>query len=225
MAKLSDLIPALSKATGMPETSVEAYARRIRQAGKLSTGGRGLGAAEMTSQDCANLLIAVMARTPTHAVEELHRFGSMTCGSEEPGDRGMPLYDVFDLKAGHTFSELMTKLVQSAQTSSIEKYIEQAFINSKLIEESINEKYFFTANISIITPWNSASISVDAHHIYGKENSENLWIIYLPRRYWPRVGKSITIGPLGDTSRGDLHQETKISQKTIDALGQLLRDT
>lgn len=224
MAKLSDLMPALSKVTGMPVTSVEAYARRIRQAGKLSSGGRGLGAADMSPKDCANLLIAVMARTPTRAVDALKKFGSMTSGDHEPGDRGKPLYDAFDLKPGHTFAEAMTNLVNAAQLSAIDKHLENAFVSRKLIPENIDEIYFFTIDISIITPWNSASIVAHAYDSMTAARPIELWSIYLPKKYWRSIGKSITIGPHGDRSRGDLHQETKISHKTIDALGQLLRN-
>ena len=61
MAKLSDLIPVLAQVLPMPEQTVAMYARHLREARLISTGGRGPGAAQMTATDCARLLIAIMA--------------------------------------------------------------------------------------------------------------------------------------------------------------------
>jgi hypothetical protein len=59
MATLSDLITTLSWTTSIPEATVFAYGRFAREAGLISQGGRGKGAATMTVRDAANLLIAV----------------------------------------------------------------------------------------------------------------------------------------------------------------------
>ena len=61
MAKLSDLIPTLAQVLPMPEQTVAVIARALRQERLISTGGRGPGAADMTPDDCANLLLAIMA--------------------------------------------------------------------------------------------------------------------------------------------------------------------
>jgi hypothetical protein len=61
MAKLSDLIPTLAQVLPMPEPTVAMYARYLREAKLISSGGRGPGAAQMTATDCARLLIAIMA--------------------------------------------------------------------------------------------------------------------------------------------------------------------
>ncbi len=60
MAKLSDLIPAAAKVMGLPEKTVGLYARMLREAKLISSGGRGPGAADMNAGDCANLLLAIM---------------------------------------------------------------------------------------------------------------------------------------------------------------------
>lgn len=60
MAKLSQLVPVVAQALGVPEPTVALYARTLRDAGMISTGGRGPGGAEMTNADAANLLIAVV---------------------------------------------------------------------------------------------------------------------------------------------------------------------
>lgn len=61
MAVLSDLVTALAAATGLPGATVFAYGRFAREAGLISQKGRGRGAAEVTTKDAANLLLAVGA--------------------------------------------------------------------------------------------------------------------------------------------------------------------
>ncbi len=48
MAKLSDLIPATASVLGVPEKTVAIYARHLREARLITTGGRGPGGADMT---------------------------------------------------------------------------------------------------------------------------------------------------------------------------------
>lgn len=60
MAKLSELIPCVAKVTGVAESSVAVHARHLRAARLISTSGRGPGGAEMTSTDCAALLISLI---------------------------------------------------------------------------------------------------------------------------------------------------------------------
>jgi hypothetical protein len=62
MAKLSHLVKALAEVTKTPEGTVTLLARQMREAGMISTGGRGPGAANMTPQDCTNLLLALVSR-------------------------------------------------------------------------------------------------------------------------------------------------------------------
>lgn len=59
MAKLSELIEAVSIATGDGEASVTVIARTLREAGLIATGGRGRNGAIMSAADAASLLIAV----------------------------------------------------------------------------------------------------------------------------------------------------------------------
>jgi hypothetical protein len=59
MATLSKLVKAVAQVEGLDEVTVGIYARAAREAGFISQGGRGRGAAQMTIEDAANLLIAV----------------------------------------------------------------------------------------------------------------------------------------------------------------------
>lgn len=70
MATIGDLVRVIAQAEGIDEVSVDVYARRAREAGFITQGGRGRSAAKMTTRDAANLLIAVNA-SPTG--REVHK--------------------------------------------------------------------------------------------------------------------------------------------------------
>ncbi|WP_271529348.1 hypothetical protein [Bradyrhizobium sp. CCBAU 25338] len=57
--KLSELVTHTSDWVGVPRTVVESHARYLREAGLLTTGGRGLAASEMNDDDKVRLLISV----------------------------------------------------------------------------------------------------------------------------------------------------------------------
>jgi hypothetical protein len=61
MATLSELVEAVAEVEGMDPSTVALFARTVREAGLIRTGGRGLSAAQMSCVDAANLLIAVNA--------------------------------------------------------------------------------------------------------------------------------------------------------------------
>jgi hypothetical protein len=78
MATLSDLVKTLSGVTSIPEATIFAYRRFAREAGFISQGVRGKGAATMSFRDAANLLIAVAGTAVTReAGITIERFRQM----------------------------------------------------------------------------------------------------------------------------------------------------
>ena len=61
MATLTELVETIAEAEGLDPTSVGLIARYIREAGLITTGGRGPSAARMDFSDAAHLLIGVNA--------------------------------------------------------------------------------------------------------------------------------------------------------------------
>ena len=61
MARLTDLVATMAQATGQREQSISQLARHLREAGLITQGGRGRGAAHMTPRDATNLLLGVLA--------------------------------------------------------------------------------------------------------------------------------------------------------------------
>ena len=59
MATLSSLVETVARVEALDPSTVALFAREIRQAGLIKTGGRGNSAARMDFEDATNLLIAV----------------------------------------------------------------------------------------------------------------------------------------------------------------------
>src|ERR1700704_3688635 len=73
MTTLSELVNTIAKVEGIDPATVTLIARSVREAGFITTGGRGPSAARMTYRDAANLIIAVnaspTAREAPHTVQ------------------------------------------------------------------------------------------------------------------------------------------------------------
>ena len=75
MATLSDLVAVTAKVEGLDPGSVALYARHMREAGLIKTGGRGTSAAVMGLPDAANLLIGVnTAKSAPEAPQAIRQF-------------------------------------------------------------------------------------------------------------------------------------------------------
>lgn len=75
MATLGALVEIIADAEGVDNQRVAAIARSVREAGLITSRGRGPSAAQMTETDAANLLIAVnAAATARGAPDTVRRF-------------------------------------------------------------------------------------------------------------------------------------------------------
>lgn len=71
---MGPFINLLSKTYGLPEPSVAAVARMMREAGWLTTGARGVNAPEMTHVDAARLTLGLLSGEPPGKVVEEFEF-------------------------------------------------------------------------------------------------------------------------------------------------------
>lgn len=72
--RMGPFITLLSETYGVPEPSVAAVARVMREAGWLTTGARGVNAPEMTHVDAARLTLALLSGEPPGKVVEEFEF-------------------------------------------------------------------------------------------------------------------------------------------------------
>lgn len=156
MAKLSDLIPTLAQVLPMPEQTVAVIARSLRQERLLSTGGRGPGAADMTPEDCARLLLAIMAtdqvKDAVRAVQTFWAFPveALHCrdtASEDELDEWLPLPEAMrGLVAVGTFGEMLTGLIAAARDGALDAALGGVMLPFMKLEV---ERRFHTATLSL----------------------------------------------------------------------------
>lgn len=89
MPTLKTLKVEMERALKDPDLQAEIYARPLRKAGLLTSGGRGLNAPQVTVTDCANLLIAIMAPGKAiRAAETVRKYRSLALLHRSLGPRG-----------------------------------------------------------------------------------------------------------------------------------------
>ena len=82
---MGPFITLLSETYGLPESSVAAVARVMREAGWLTTGARGVNAPEMTFVDAARLTLALLSgQPPSKVVEEFEFLRCLEATSPPP---------------------------------------------------------------------------------------------------------------------------------------------
>ena len=222
MAKLSDLIPATASVLGVPEKTVAIYARHLREARLITTGGRGPGGADMTPRDCANLLIAIMgAEYAKDAAQVIKKYRPIVAGRERISWRlpKMPLDALTQLPEHHQFGNALEALITAATDGSLEQALE---VVSERVRE-LRSVFPLTFSVSIMGPVPVARISISAaewsEEVTYSEPDPWLKTDKPPKtavRKWEK--KLERRGPMGD-----LEQARIVSTRTILPLGQLLR--
>lgn len=82
MATLPNLVEAIACCDGRDRSTLDQFARVIREAGYVQTGKRGRGAADMTPSDAVSLLLGMNgADTPSGGPEAVRRFRSLRTGT------------------------------------------------------------------------------------------------------------------------------------------------
>ena len=212
VARLSDLVSSLSKALGIPEPRLRLFARHTREGGFITTKGRGTSAAEMTTSDATNLVLAVMgtdtAKEVAKAVETFRRLVPYQL-PKNWSKLGIGL--VQDLPEDHTFGDAMEALIDAAIDGSVESFL-------TLPSTGDDEKgVVFPINIivTIHSPQMNAWIIFTTH-----DNRE--WRV---NYYDPDQEKmdSWDIDSLKRLRAGDLDRSCAISGVTFLAIGDLLR--
>ncbi len=109
-----------------PEATVITFARRLKEAGLMTTGARGRHAPEMTPMDAARLIIAILTSDgPVHCVERVQRFGQVKYSPNfKRAYRGYETIkpDHFDsLFDGETLEEVLAYMIDLPATVGIEE--------------------------------------------------------------------------------------------------------
>lgn len=215
MAKLSDLIPTLAQVLPMPEQTVAVIARALRQERLISTGGRGPGAADMTPEDCARLLLAIMAtdqvKDAVRAVQTfwafpVEDFHCRDTVDEEDKDDWLPLpAAMHGLATAQTFGAMLAGLIAAARDGALDAALGGVALPFLKIEV---ERRFHTASVALA----------------GSSDGFMPDRTVLIARFAPPKGLLRTLMEAsGFHEGGDAMVSFAVSQRTIIALGALIR--
>lgn len=126
MASPKELVGVVADVTGLPDGTIIQHDRNLSLAGLRSVGGRGRAVAQVTAQDAAHLLIAIIA---AHSVKDsaraVQRHGQMRlAGTWDLAF--LPIPELIALPAGHTLVEAVTALIEAGITGSLQAAVAQA---------------------------------------------------------------------------------------------------
>lgn len=131
MPTLTELKAEMERDLKDPHLKAEIYARPLRKAGLLTTGGRGPSAPQMTERDCANLLIAIIGNAAAiRGPETVKQYRSLSLLRRRPAPRGhrsarpqkmndlskLPLERIWEV---HFLGDLVELLILRAADGSI----------------------------------------------------------------------------------------------------------
>ncbi|VFU08405.1 ArsR/SmtB family transcription factor [Methylocella tundrae] len=217
MATPSNLIESVARALGVPEATVSSHYRALREAGLVSKAGRGRGSAKMTTQDAANLLIAVAGSSALkNAIETVTEIVALpvvlTFGGKNPifGKwTTVPIPLLQALPAKHTFGQVFAALIQAAADGSLLEARAHLPANKRFIE------------ISFLSPGSNAMLR------FFEESGKNLeGAQYSSIPYDKRSSQNVDELKGHSTTPkfyGDLTQKRSFSENTIIAVAELLR--
>jgi hypothetical protein len=207
MATLSQLVDTIADVEGIDPATAKLVARYIREAGLITTGGRGLSAAPMDFHDAANLLIGMNAATKA---ADAARIVSLY--------RGLRSYDRAQKKYV-TFGDAIEQLLQATVAGTLgDKFVwremtsdlREAFVEGRLGIEVKFVKSAPFASIELLLP-DSGSPTSDGIEPWSEFASS--------------VGELIQFYPSRRQARRSIDriEELTIGLPTLRAIGKLLR--
>ncbi len=154
MAKLSQLVTVISEVVSVERVKIERIARFAREAGAISTGGRGPGGAEMTARDAAIIIGLLLqdgvAQNAVINIDIIRRMHSDNSLAENIDDLDHSQKDMLK-------SFLPSLLVpQHTFVDALESIVKSAIINVRTFE-----RIFWHSWISFYCADNTANITFD----------------------------------------------------------------
>lgn len=210
MASPTQLIQAVSSATGVPLATVVDIDRKLAIAGLRSKHGRGLNAARMTSLDAARLLVALVASSQANlSVEAVKRYADTEPDRTRSSDglfAAANLDDLRSLTSRHSFVDGLAALIASATTGSLSTLI---LVSEKGWLPRIEVFAFTGATYGRI-------------RIAGLPGGVSANVEYLPPRKTARATFATDRSSSGTDRFGDLEQSRRVTERTVLSIADLL---
>jgi hypothetical protein len=216
MAGPAELVEALSKATGVAKATVVDIDRRLVTAGLRTKGGRGLSAARMTALDAARLLTAIIGSPQANAsAEAVNRYSETHVDRWRSSDGLFGAIEVNDLAAlpvRHSFVDGLAALIASASNGALAAMTAA----SRKVWLPHIEVYAFTR-----ATYGRIRFSGMPN---GKAASVEYILARTPSGSAERNAPSRKKDTAADTAQGDLEQSRRVTERTILAVAELLRE-
>ena len=215
MATLSELVESVAKVEGMDPTTVGLIARNVREAGLISTRGRGRSAAIMNSADAANLLIAVnVAGTVREAAQAVRNYRRLEV-SKLRARLGDALEQLIEAASNNALPQLFL-------SNPVPRLVAQGFLEGQIDVEFTFHKPTLRATLSISAPTDLPAIEVKADGWHAEEGAVELLVNNATCISFEFDPPSDQIKRQPKKYFGDRRDTTSIGYPTIRAVGELL---
>ncbi len=197
MATSGELVKMIAVETGYPEPTVAIVARKLREAGLLTKGGRGRSAAHMSPLDAARLVLAfLVTESPGRAVEAVTDFGSMRAQRTDQGDRfeGLDIHSLYGAPADPMLEDVIAHIIAG-------------FSDDEVLDELDKHAYTIANGMAYIPPiivevydtLFSAQVRVGSSQttFYPDETTRMQWLDADKWHRGIRSARSITASELG----------------------------
>ncbi|TCK31226.1 hypothetical protein EV667_1332 [Ancylobacter aquaticus] len=221
MATPAQLVGAVAATFGIPETTVITHDRNLAKAGLRTVGGRGTGAAQMTSRDAAHLLIAAASDAPVKdSVEVVLRH--QACRRVPLGSiaDAFPSSHLIDLPEDHSFVDFLEAIIQSYVKGEIiagNDGLKIALDEEKNDEENLETVVSFLFRLS--NPYFRARI--ETYRIVFKPTN-NIDFEY-KAEFERKINHFYVNSDVSESQGYDLRHEHIFTDRTIKTIGNLLR--
>ena len=226
MATLTDLVDTIAAVEGLEPSAVGLIARYIREAGLITTGGRGGSAAKMNLTDAANLLIGVNATTTaTDAAATVSAYRSLE--SYELLTKQDPRTPVRYAALGEAIEQLVHvtgtgELPDVFLRREVALELQEAFSRGDVRIDLKFRTSDLSASLGIaLLPEPDVITRAMIEGWVATAPGWNLWFAFYP----PKLRRTQLRGPpVKKNSRtGDRIEETRIGYPTLRAVGKLLQ--
>jgi hypothetical protein len=226
MATLTQLVDTVAAVEGLEPSAVSLVARYVREAGLITTRGRGGSAARMNLTDAANLLIGVNATTTaTNAAETVSTY------RELESYEFLTIQDPRTATRYGTLGEAIEQLIDAAGSGElpdaflhreVDLDLQDAFsrgdvhidLRFRISDVSASLKIALLPESDVITP-------AMAEEWVATTPGWHLWFAFYP----PKPRRTRLRGPPGKKKNRtkDRIEETRIGYPTLRAVGKLLQ--
>jgi hypothetical protein len=210
MATPGQLVRTIASVLGVPEPTITQYDRHLAEAGLRQIRGRGTSAAEVSAEDAANLLMAILGspvvgasiRTAADTSKVYGSLGVLKNFSNVARFAEHGLTTLSKLPRRHSFKDALAALIDGASRGEAPYIIDRKDV---IIEIDM------LFGVKVQTPHTWAEISFD--NLSNNESRRHLRLVYNPVKGYgtDRITKS-----------SDLHQERYVSYRTVRILGTLI---